>query len=53
MDKITELKAQAFDLIANIEFLQSKLRECNQAIAQMIKEKQDQENEQSNNSNHI
>lgn len=51
MDKLTELKAQAFDLIANIEFLQAKLRECNQAIAQLIKEKQDQENGQSNTGN--
>ena len=41
MDKLTELKAQAYDLLANIEWLQSKLRECNQAIAEETKEKSD------------
>lgn len=31
---ITELKAQAYDVLAQIEFLQKKLQETNQAIAE-------------------
>ena len=34
MANLTELKAQAYDLLANIEWLQSKLRETNAAIAE-------------------
>lgn len=41
MDKLTELKAQAYDLLANIEWLQAKLRECNQAIAEETQKKSD------------
>ncbi len=41
MDKLTELKAQAYDLLANIEWLQAKLSECNQAIAEETKKKSD------------
>ena len=33
MSKIHELKAMAYDVIANIEFLKSKLAELNAAIA--------------------
>jgi hypothetical protein len=37
MDLIT-LKASAYDLLAQIEFLQKKLQETNQAIGEKIKE---------------
>lgn len=40
MDKLQQLKAQAYDLLANIEFLQSKLRETNNEIAKLAAEKQ-------------
>jgi len=33
-----ELKAQAYDILAQIEYLQKKLAETNQAIAQKIQE---------------
>jgi len=49
MDKLQELKAQAYDLLANIEWLQGKLREVNIAIAEETKKQQD--SGQSNNSN--
>jgi len=35
---ITELKAQAYDVLANIEFLQGKLREINAQIAKIANE---------------
>jgi len=37
---LTELKAQAYDILSNLEFLQKKLQETNQAIAEKIKEEQ-------------
>ncbi len=40
MANVMELKAQAYDLLANIEFLQSKLREVNMTIAEEIKKEQ-------------
>jgi hypothetical protein len=46
MTNIQELKAQAYDLLANIEFLQMKLREVNAKIAEQSKN----ENGQPNNS---
>ena len=49
MDKLQELKAQAYDLLANIEWLQAKLREVNQQIAE--ESKKQQESGQSNHSN--
>lgn len=49
MDKLKELKAQAYDLLANIEWLQAKLRETNAAIAEETKK--EQENGSSDNSN--
>ena len=49
MDKLQELKAQAYDLLANIEWLQAKLRETNAAISE--ESKKQQENGQSGNSN--
>lgn len=49
MDKLQELKAQAYDLISNIEWLQAKLRETNATIAE--ESKKQQENGQSGNSN--
>jgi len=48
MSNVQELKAQAYDLIANIDFLQTKLREVNAAIAEQSKK--EQENGQSGNS---
>ena len=35
---LTELKAQAYDCLAQIEFLQKKLQETNQAIGEKIKQ---------------
>ena len=46
MTNLQELKAQAYDLLANIEFLQLKLREVNAQIAEESKK----ENGQSSNS---
>jgi len=46
MANVQELKAQAYDLIANIEFFQLKLREVNAQIAEQSK----QENGQPGNS---
>lgn len=51
MDKLQELKAQAYDLLANIEWLQSKLREVNMAIAEETKKQQDSGNANSGNHN--
>ena len=51
MDKLKELKAQAYDLLANIEWLQGKLREVNIAIAEETKKQQDSGNANSGNSN--
>lgn len=51
MDKLQELKAQAYDLIGNIEWLQGKLREVNMAIAEETKKQQDGGNANSGNSN--
>ena len=38
---LTDLKAQAYDILAQIEFLQKKLQETNQAIGEKIKEEQE------------
>lgn len=46
--KIQELKAAAYDVIANIEFLKSKLAELNAAIA---KENQQQKENGSTDNN--
>ena len=48
MANVQELKAQAYDLLATIEWLQAKLRETNAAIAEETKKQQ--ENGQSGNS---
>lgn len=37
MDLIT-LKSQAYDILAQLEYLQKKLQETNQAIAEKLKE---------------
>ena len=37
---ITELKAQAYDILAQIEFLQRKLQETNQQIAEANKDEE-------------
>jgi len=37
MDKLQTLKAAAYDLLANIEWLQAKLRETNLEIAEETK----------------
>lgn len=39
---LIELKSMAYDCLANIEHLQKKLQEINQAIAEKIKEEQKQ-----------
>lgn len=52
MDKLQQLKAAAYDIMANIEFLQSKLRETNLQIAEEHKKLQDNgQSVDSNNSN--
>jgi hypothetical protein len=51
MTNLTELKAQAYDLLANIEFLQSKLREVNIAIAEETKKQQESGFKHSDDSN--
>ena len=38
---LTELKAQAYDILAQIEYLQKKLQETNQAIGEKIKQEQE------------
>ena len=38
---LKDLKATAYDLLANIEYLQSKLREVNLKIAEVAKEQDD------------
>ena len=35
---LIEMKAQAYDILAQIEYLQKKLQETNQAIGEKIKE---------------
>jgi len=37
---LLELKAQAYDILAQVEFLQKKLQETNQLIGQKIQEEQ-------------
>ena len=39
---LTELKATAYDILAQIEYLQKKLQEINAAIGEKLKEIQDQ-----------
>jgi PHD/YefM family antitoxin component YafN of YafNO toxin-antitoxin module len=51
MANVTELKAQAYDLLANIEFLQLKLRETNAAIAEETKKQNESGSTVSNDSN--
>ena len=51
MANVTELKAQAYDLLANIEFLQSKLREVNMTIAEEMKKEQENGSKHSDDSN--
>ena len=38
---LIELKAQAYDILAQIEYLQKKLQETNQAIGEKLKETQE------------
>jgi len=51
MTNVTELKAQAYDLLANIEFLQAKLREVNMTIAEEMKKEQENGSKHSDDSN--
>ena len=51
MDKLQELKAQAYDLLANIEWLQGKLREVNMEIAEETKKQQESGSKHSDDSN--
>ena len=41
---LIELKSQAYDTLANIEYLQKKLRELNQAIAEEINKEKSESN---------
>ena len=38
---LTDLKAQAYDILAQIEYLQKKLQETNQAIGEKLKAEQE------------
>ena len=51
MANLTELKAQAYDLLANIEWLQAKLRETNAQIAEESKKQQESGSQPGNDSN--
>ena len=51
MANVQELKAQAYDLLANIEWLQGKLRETNVAIAEETKKHQESGSKHSDDSN--
>ena len=48
-DQLTNLKAMAYDLVANIEYLQAKLREVNAEIARIAKLEQNKENGSTDN----
>lgn len=51
MDKLQTLKAAAYDILANIEWLQAKLRETNSQIAEETKKHQESGSTISNDSN--
>ena len=51
MDKLQTLKAAAYDILANIEWLQAKLRENNAQIAEETKKQQESGSTTSNDSN--
>jgi len=51
MDKLQELKAAAYDIISNIEWLQARLRETNQQIAEETKKQQESGSTSDNDSN--
>ena len=51
MDKLQTLKAAAYDILANIEWLQAKLRETNQQIAEETKKHQESGSANNNDSN--
>ena len=44
MDNITSLKAKAYDLLAQLEYLQKQLQEVNQKIAEEMKKNEDSSN---------
>jgi hypothetical protein len=44
MDNITSLKATAYDLLANLEYIQKQLQEVNQKIAEEMKKNEDSSN---------
>lgn len=46
-----ELKAMAYDVMANIDYLQKKLNEINQAISKAVAEEKEKENGSSDNNN--
>ena len=46
---LKDLKSTAYDLLANIEYLQSKLREVNLKIAEIAKEQNDRATDTTNN----
>jgi hypothetical protein len=44
MEKLTELKAQAYDAMAALEFWQKKLIEINKQIEELLKNENNQSN---------
>ena len=41
---LTELKAKAYDLLANLEYIQKQLQQVNQQIAEEMKKNEDNSN---------
>lgn len=46
MQNITELKARAYDILAQIEFLQNELKKTNEAIMKALQEQREAEEKQ-------
>lgn len=51
MDKLQTLKAAAYDLLSNIEWLKEKLRETNAQIAEETKKQKESGSSDNNDSN--
>lgn len=47
MQNITELKARAYDILAQIEFLQNELKKTNEAIMKALQEQKEAEEKKS------
>lgn len=46
MDKIKELKAMAYDIMANMEFLKGKLSQVNKEIGELIETEKKKQSEE-------